>query len=1805
MSDNELSYTNPPSPAAGPAPPTADAPPAEDHPSQEDGEGNTQELTPPPPPRPSANRSLTGQSQRSFARLEAVNAQAAAEGARPARNDGSDGTVLTPRPRGELANAFRVRMEENVNRLAGVVSVANARAVAIDRSNAAFDSRLDNLANKMDNVISATDGMAARLSTVESGIVSESASRAQLLDAIQGTIARLEAVHNNSRGGNDNVSPTVPSKRARTDDTSTTGSAAQTPGAASQPEVGNFSLGDNTTHFATPPVPATVAADHAPAPARANPFAQQVQPVAPIPAPVVAAPAGVATPALPNPFAPQAQLSTTGDYSYPPPQHAGVGGNMTPAATQSAPASPFGPSAMPAPPPLGVAAHAMPTPPPSRPLASAPAVRRGGNNRPGIWVAIGPMNGLGRGAGQLNSQFEDLLRLTNDVERETFLAVRRSSRRGARLMANATWIAGFFDDIEVAMRFRDAWNRNVPVTAPDTHAEVVAEASLQPHLEPNTFYSISVRSWNVRKRLADFIQNEDSCLQLERYDVNFFQETGLTPGQERSLRLPRGYECIAISRPAGILLQQGGGLAVIFREGLFEKCDLLPEYGGQDVMALDVGFAVLLNAYLPPSTSPWLQRAGVRPIAQLAEALALGDRLGKRMLLVGDLNARTASSQPQPDCPTRLSFDSVTTARGTELIDVLRATDTYILNGCEDLGQESGAYTSFNSDTSDVRHSVVDYLIANNLAAPYVLDLEILPRLGKSDHAPMRFTLGVRGSELLGDHEPAAARARRRPHRRPDLPMHSELDKAYAAAIQSAQDSTPETRMFALYGCAATCSRETIIHTDGSCHSNGRQAASAGAGVYFGESGRNLAVRVPGAQTNNRAEVYAILRALAACDPHRSLAIFTDSQYAIRSLTYWAASRENTGWLCANGDILRNCAEWLKARTATTRFEYVQAHKGNHGNESADRLANKGADDPSLGVFVPIPPPTAEPARPGTERIPKGAIKVSTSLPPAHDPEGRCTDKRRPAWKDKGQKGRRGRNRKHWTQNKHQDAIVAASRAGKPFWRTWRRCMDAKKRRAKVSLTDLAATFRRRMNRNAEPPDSFILSARVQARHLARRLEDITPDIPPDDTFTREWVPADIASLKAKIKSDAKAGAPGVDGIATSVLMMVPNEALCDLFNQCVRKQGAPSIWLLTAVIGILKKNLSPKDAASYRTIGLESIALKMMTLLIHKRLYAWAERHKIFPASQNGFRHGYRTNNNVFILRSIIEKYQDSKLPVYVAFVDISNAFPSTDRDILWLTLQRQGCVGPIVDWLRMLYSNMRYVVQLEDEFSDAFASDIGVLIGDPSSPTLWNLFISDFKPPAHPDDPILGSQNIRVSHVEHADDMQLIALGADGLQALLDYLYRWAGEKQLLVNSIKTWIMMFGKIPKNPPIFRLGGLPLKYTATHTYVGVHIRSTTGNIFAPHYSDIAAKARGAALAILAGHSVFGDLPPETLRLLYLGRVDPHLCSGADIMVDVDRNVEKIMRVQHEFLRRSMGIFNNWSPRTPLFTELNVWPIRYRRLTLALRYLRYLLQQDDSRLVRAALEEQIAMYDATVAGFLGDLRIAFDRLPVKVSMPSTADIRANGTVDNLINAVSNSMRESLRLDIATSPRLYLLRDRPEPQARGPPRPTLMRLRHYLKIRNADDRSAMAKLMISSHPLAIERFRHGSGVRNGVKRLIVPREERLCRLCAKAVESPEHAVLVCNGSDALKRLRGDFYASLHETRPDFVRPYTEEEALIALRTLICAHDICALLAAFVNKTLKLFGEVELVWPSRYTIRVDEDNVSDEDEVDETIA
>lgn len=135
-------------------------------------------------------------------------------------------------------------------------------------------------------------------------------------------------------------------------------------------------------------------------------------------------------------------------------------------------------------------------------------------------------------------------------------------------------------------------------------------------------------------------------------------------------------------------------------------------------------------------------------------------------------------------------------------------------------------------------------------------------------------------------------------------------------------------------------SDSTVAYTDGSCVPCpvAPDKCVAGAGVWFGSSDpRNQSCSVPGKQTSNRAELYAIVKALGACDDAEKVVIRSDSTYAIG-----VARRELK--LTANEDLTRLLTRTIERFRYPVSFEKVKAHIGIEGNEEADKLAYAAAE---------------------------------------------------------------------------------------------------------------------------------------------------------------------------------------------------------------------------------------------------------------------------------------------------------------------------------------------------------------------------------------------------------------------------------------------------------------------------------------------------------------------------------------------------------------------------------------------------------------------------------------------------------------------------------------------------------------------------------------------------------------------------------------------------------------------------------------------------------------------------------------------
>ncbi|KAJ7848288.1 hypothetical protein B0H14DRAFT_3453273 [Mycena olivaceomarginata] len=238
-----------------------------------------------------------------------------------------------------------------------------------------------------------------------------------------------------------------------------------------------------------------------------------------------------------------------------------------------------------------------------------------------------------------------------------------------------------------------------------------------------------------------------------------------------------------------------------------------------------------------------------------------------------------------------------------------------------------------------------------------------------------------------------------------------------------------------------------------------------------------------------------------------------------------------------------------------------------------------------------------------------------------------------------------------------------------------------------------------------------------------------------------------------------------------------------------------------------------------------------------------------------------------------------------------------------------------------------------------------------------------------------------------------------------------------------------------------------------------------------HYIAKASKARKSGFAVLGTEAFIGELPPKEGRLLYMGCVDSHLTSGADIIIDVDDGaLAHLEKVQTAFLRRLLGL-GPYSIRAPLFTELGLVPIRYRRLILAIRYLGYLISLVASHYARAALEDSFLLFCTGQQGYWMDLHCALRKLPFPVTLPPLTALTLESCTA-LGKAVYTSAMKFLDSKVENSARLYLLHNRREPLEDEAPRKITVVLRHYLNlVVNAKHRKALTRLLaplVSSTP-----------------------------------------------------------------------------------------------------------------------------------------
>ena len=114
-----------------------------------------------------------------------------------------------------------------------------------------------------------------------------------------------------------------------------------------------------------------------------------------------------------------------------------------------------------------------------------------------------------------------------------------------------------------------------------------------------------------------------------------------------------------------------------------------------------------------------------------------------------------------------------------------------------------------------------------------------------------------------------------------------------------------------------------------------------------------------------------------------------------------------------------------------------------------------------------------------------------------------------------------------------------------------------------------------------------------------------------------------------------------------------------------------------------------------------------------------------VLPEFQCGFRSGRSTIDMIFVARKLQEKFREKHQDLYMSFVDLTKAFDTVNRDLLWSILRKFGCPPTLIVILQQFHTGKCAQVVMACAQSSGFPVEVGVKQGCVLAPIIFNLLL------------------------------------------------------------------------------------------------------------------------------------------------------------------------------------------------------------------------------------------------------------------------------------------------------------------------------------------------------------------------------------------------------------------------------------------------------------------------------------------------
>ena len=502
---------------------------------------------------------------------------------------------------------------------------------------------------------------------------------------------------------------------------------------------------------------------------------------------------------------------------------------------------------------------------------------------------------------------------------------------------------------------------------------------------------------------------------------------------------------------------------------------------------------------------------------------------------------------------------------------------------------------------------------------------------------------------------------------------------------------------------------------------------------------------------------------------------------------------------------------------------------------------------------------------------------------------------------------------------------------------------------------------------------------------------DRLPTLPPIHHLDQVPTFDEVVKAKNSLKNNKAAGPDGLPGEIFKYGGYAVTRCLYEFILEVWDAEILPQIWINPDIVTIYKKKGDKSDCSNYRGISLLSVAGKILARILLTRLLD-SVADVILPESQCGFRRDRSTIDMIFVARLLQEKCREQHRDLYIAFIDLTKAFDTVNREILWNVLSKCGCPPKFMAILKGFHSGMSARVVAGGLISDPFEVNVGVKQGCVLAPTIFDIYLAAVTLLARYDmdlgdgihfryrfdgslfnlrrlKAITKTRSATIFEMQYADDDAVPSTSAEALQRNLDILADIYGKAGLVVNTQKTEVLYQPANPEDPAdefIFNINNRELSNVDHFMYLG-SIMNTSCSLD----QEIQYRIRQATTAFgRLSDRVFRNrnLSTETKVAVYSSICLSVLLYGCEAWTIYRAHIRSLESFHIRSLQKILGL--TWADQIPHVTILqntNCCSIESMVIKRQLRWVGHVIRMPENRLPKQLFYGELSQGHRSVGG----------------------------------------------------------------------------------------------------------------------------------------------------------------------------------------------------------------------------------------------